>query len=193
MAKMKEVKRPPLYGKPPLVAWPRATAPYRLAVVGRACGQLLPLRVATPCELLPLLLVAPCKRAGHSRPPLCRGALAAADRARKRLLPLRAIAPCRGPGRSRPPLCKGAWAAVAPPSRWSGHAMLSLLLVAFAVKTQQERVERFDAIQSHYTQFKTNLLHENLGSDTTNGNPLSYIPVFQIRIEKMKEVKRPPL
>ncbi|RWV86505.1 hypothetical protein GW17_00051596 [Ensete ventricosum] len=45
------------------------------------------------------------------------------------------------------------------------------LLAAFAVKTQEERVERFYMIQSHHTQFKTNLSHENLGSDTTVGKP----------------------
>ncbi|RWW17489.1 hypothetical protein GW17_00018581 [Ensete ventricosum] len=46
-----------------------------------------------------------------------------------------------------------------------------LLLCAFAAKTQQERVERFYMIQSHHTQFKTNLSHENLGSDTTIRKP----------------------
>ncbi|RZS23259.1 hypothetical protein BHM03_00056159 [Ensete ventricosum] len=75
-----------------------------------------------------------------------------------------------------------------------------LLLAAFAAKTQQERIEQFYAIQSHHTQFKTNLSHKSLGSDTTVGKPQwvyhmrrSYISVFQIRMEKMKEVKRPPL
>ncbi|RWW40678.1 hypothetical protein BHE74_00053885 [Ensete ventricosum] len=45
------------------------------------------------------------------------------------------------------------------------------LLATFAAKTQQERVEQFYTIQSHHMQFKTNLLHENLGSDTTVGKP----------------------
>ncbi|RWV77774.1 hypothetical protein GW17_00061359, partial [Ensete ventricosum] len=45
------------------------------------------------------------------------------------------------------------------------------LLTAFAAKTQQERVERFYAIQSHHTQFKTSLSHENLVSDTIVGKP----------------------
>ncbi|RZS26193.1 hypothetical protein BHM03_00059499 [Ensete ventricosum] len=56
--------------------------------------------------------------------------------------------PCMGAGRDWPPL-----------------------LVAFAAKIQQECIERFYAIQSHHTQFKTNLSYENLGSDTTVGKP----------------------
>ncbi|RWW39434.1 hypothetical protein BHE74_00055242, partial [Ensete ventricosum] len=68
-----------------------------------------------------------------------------------------------------------------------GRGWPPILLAAFAMKTQQEHVERFYAIQSHHTQFKTNLSHENLGSNTTVGKPQ------QIRMEKMKEVKRPPL
>ncbi|RWW37953.1 hypothetical protein BHE74_00056865 [Ensete ventricosum] len=87
---------------------------------------------------------------------------------------------CRRPGRGWPPI---------------------LLLAAFAAKTQQERVERFYAFKSHHTQFKTNLSYENLGSDATIGKPQRvhhmrrrlYIPVFQIRMEKMKEVRHPPL
>ncbi|RWV80427.1 hypothetical protein GW17_00058304 [Ensete ventricosum] len=94
-----------------------------------------------------LLAVAPCR-------------LAAAGRAHRRLLPLWMAVPCRGSGRSRHPPC-----------RWSGHALLPLLLIAFAAKTQQEYVEQFCAIQSHHTQFKTNLSHENLGSDTTVWKP----------------------
>ncbi|RRT31877.1 hypothetical protein B296_00058536, partial [Ensete ventricosum] len=47
----------------------------------------------------------------------------------------------------------------------------SPLLIFFAAKMQQERVERFYAIQSHHTQFKINLSYENLGSDTTVGKP----------------------
>ncbi|RZS16462.1 hypothetical protein BHM03_00048452 [Ensete ventricosum] len=46
-----------------------------------------------------------------------------------------------------------------------------LLLAAFTTKTQQERVERLYVIQSYHTQFKINLSHENLGSDTTVGKP----------------------
>ncbi|RWW12803.1 hypothetical protein GW17_00023515, partial [Ensete ventricosum] len=63
----------------------------------------------------------------------------------------------------------------------------SPLLAVFVAKMQQECAERFYAIQSHHTQFKTNLLYENLGSDTTVGKPQ------RIRMEKMKEVKRPLL
>ncbi|RRT35728.1 hypothetical protein B296_00053498 [Ensete ventricosum] len=46
-----------------------------------------------------------------------------------------------------------------------------LVLTTFTAKMQQERVERFYAIQSHHTQFKTNLSHENIGSDTTVRKP----------------------
>ncbi|RWW43871.1 hypothetical protein BHE74_00050421 [Ensete ventricosum] len=69
----------------------------------------------------------------------------------------------------------------------AGRGWPPLLLTAFAAKMQQERVELFYMIQSHRTQFKTNLSHENLGSDTTVGKPQ------QIQMEKIKEVKRPPL
>ncbi|RWV78833.1 hypothetical protein GW17_00060128, partial [Ensete ventricosum] len=104
--------------------------------------------------------------------------------------------PCRGPGRSRPPLCRGALAATDRPCKGAGcgHARLPLVRASFVAKIQQECVERFYAIQSHHTPSKTNLLHENLGSITTIGKPTtrrSYIPVFQFRMEKMKEVKRP--
>ncbi|RRT33044.1 hypothetical protein B296_00043810 [Ensete ventricosum] len=122
------------------------------------------------------------------------------------IAPLQAVAPVGG----RPlqgawpqptaPLQGGLGCSRPPPCRWLGYALLSLLLVAFAAKPQQERVEQFYTIQSHHMKFKTNLSHENLGSDTTVGKPQrvhymwrSYIPVFQIRMEKMKEVKRPPL
>ncbi|RWV83824.1 hypothetical protein GW17_00054522 [Ensete ventricosum] len=54
-----------------------------------------------------------------------------------------------------------------------GHARLPLARASFAAKMQQECVERFYAIQSHHTQFKTNLSHENLGSDTTVGKPIA--------------------
>ncbi|RWW55097.1 hypothetical protein BHE74_00038281, partial [Ensete ventricosum] len=73
--------------------------------------------------------------------------------------PLRA-----GPGRTRSPPCRGPWPR--PCRGWP-----PLLLAAFTAKTQQERVERFYVIQSHHTQFKTNLSHENIGSDTTVGKP----------------------
>ncbi|RZR90424.1 hypothetical protein BHM03_00018290 [Ensete ventricosum] len=100
---------------------------------------------------------------------------------------------CRRPGRSRPPLCRGALAAASRPYKGAdrGHARLPLLRASFVAKTQQERVERFYVTQSHHTQFKTNLSHENLGSDTIDGKPTagrSYVPIFQIRMEKMKEV-----
>ncbi|RWW06288.1 hypothetical protein GW17_00030395 [Ensete ventricosum] len=52
-----------------------------------------------------------------------------------------------------------------------GHARLPLAWVSFAAKMQQECVERSYVIQSHHTQFKTNLSHENLGSNTTVGKP----------------------
>ncbi|RZS15969.1 hypothetical protein BHM03_00047896 [Ensete ventricosum] len=58
------------------------------------------------------------------------------------------------------------------PCMGAGRGWLPLLLVAFAVKMQQECVERFYTILSHHMQFKINLSHENLGSDTTVGKPL---------------------
>ncbi|RWW15301.1 hypothetical protein GW17_00020869 [Ensete ventricosum] len=138
------------------------------------------------------------------------------------LLSLRVAAPCRGPGGSQSLFCRGALAVVGHPLQvvgrpckgaGHGHARLPLTRASFAAKTQQERVERFYAIQSHHTQFKTNLLHENLGSDTTVGKPTAgashaqwkskqksvshanqiVVQKIEIRIEKMKEVKRPPL
>ncbi|RWW36990.1 hypothetical protein BHE74_00057949, partial [Ensete ventricosum] len=115
-------------------------------------------------------------RPAKGRPPL-----------RPASLPLLAqgAVPCGLIAIGRP--CKGA-------SR--GHARLPLARASFAVKPQQEHVERFYTIKSHHTQFKTNLSYENLGSDTTVGKPTagrSYIPVFQIWMEKIKEVKRHPL
>ncbi|RZR73753.1 hypothetical protein BHM03_00027904, partial [Ensete ventricosum] len=58
-------------------AWLRVTAPCELAAAGHARGRLLPLRVTAPCGLLPLRTATPCRGPGHSRLPLCRGALAA--------------------------------------------------------------------------------------------------------------------
>ncbi|RRT31882.1 hypothetical protein B296_00057071 [Ensete ventricosum] len=73
------------------------------------------------------------------------------------------------------------------PCMGAGRGWSSILLAAFAAKMQQEYVEQFYVIQSHHTQFKTNLSHENLGFDTTVEKPQ------RIRMEKMKDVKRPPL
>ncbi|RWV95313.1 hypothetical protein GW17_00042068 [Ensete ventricosum] len=95
--------------------------------------------------------------------------------------PLAGDRPLKGPSRSRPrPL-----QVVSRPYRGAGRgpARLPPLLAAFAAKMQQECIEQFYAIHSHHTQFKTNLSHENLGSDTTIGKPQrehrrSYIPVF---------------
>ncbi|RWW15581.1 hypothetical protein GW17_00020570 [Ensete ventricosum] len=99
--------------------------------------------------------------------------------------------PCRGSGRDQPPLDADNMHVATP---------LPQAVPTFAVNRCNERVEEFYVIQSHHTQFKTNLSHENLGSDTTVVEPQrvhhmrrSYIPIFQIRMEKMKEVKRPPL
>ncbi|RRT70730.1 hypothetical protein B296_00013885, partial [Ensete ventricosum] len=86
------------------------------------------------------------------------------------------VAPLRaGLGCSRSPLCLGPLAAAGRPCKGAGrgHARLPLARASFVAKTQQECVERFYAIQSHYTQFKINLLHENLGSDTTVGKPIA--------------------
>ncbi|RWV82045.1 hypothetical protein GW17_00056486 [Ensete ventricosum] len=102
-------------------------------------------------------------RRAHRRSPACG------------LLPLRVAwlqptGPCSRPGRGWLAL-HGGWLWVAGPPWGVGHGWPPLLLAAFVAKTQQERVERFYAIQSHHTQFKTNLSHENLGSDTTIGKP----------------------
>ncbi|RRT57973.1 hypothetical protein B296_00036450 [Ensete ventricosum] len=130
----------------------------------------------------PLLL---CKRQGWSRagrwrsPPCKR---AAGSR------PLRAghSSPCP----QAPPLWAGLGRGLAiggRPYMGAGRGWSPLLLVAFAAKMQQKCVKRFYAIQSHHMQFKTNLLYKNLSSDTAVGKPQ------WIRMEKMKEVKRPPL
>ncbi|RRT65415.1 hypothetical protein B296_00015820 [Ensete ventricosum] len=103
--------------------------------------------------------------------PRCRSLPIWAPRYRR--LPLRAGSPtsgcppqralaiaghhCRGPGRDRSPL-QVAWP-------W----LPSSFLAAFVVKTEQ-----FYIIQSHHTQFKTNLSYENLVSDTTIGKPISH-------------------
>ncbi|RWV84305.1 hypothetical protein GW17_00053991, partial [Ensete ventricosum] len=141
-------------GLPSLAGTLRAAAPCDLAGGGR------PLRASRWCS--PLVgaprVAAPC-------------GLAAAGHARGWLLPLRVAAPCGLlPPRATAPLQGGLGCCRPPPCRWPGHALLSLL-VAFAVKTQQERVERFYVIQYHHMQFKINLSHENLGSDTIVGKP----------------------
>ncbi|RWV82408.1 hypothetical protein GW17_00056094, partial [Ensete ventricosum] len=59
----------------------------------------------------------------------------------------------------------------AQPCMGAGRGWPPLHLAAFAANMQQEHIERFYAIQSHHTQFKTNLSHENLGSDTTVRKP----------------------
>ncbi|RWV77162.1 hypothetical protein GW17_00062051 [Ensete ventricosum] len=90
-------------------------------------------------------------RRGHRRlPPPCVLALVAVGRPFVAELALTGH-PCKGAGR--------------------GHAWLPLARASFAVKTQQECVERFYVIQSHHVQFKTNLFHENLISDTAVGKP----------------------
>ncbi|RWV97499.1 hypothetical protein GW17_00039705 [Ensete ventricosum] len=75
-----------------------------------------------------------------------------------------------GLGRSRLPLVVGL-AGGGRPCMGAGRGWPPLLLTAFATKMQQERIERFYAIQSHHTQFKTKLSYENLGSDITVGKP----------------------
>ncbi|RWW11469.1 hypothetical protein BHE74_00039804 [Ensete ventricosum] len=57
------------------------------------------------------------------------------------------------------------------PYKGPSHGQPPPFLAAFAAKMQQGRVEQFYVIQSHHTYFKTNLSHENLGSDTTIGKP----------------------
>ncbi|RRT36398.1 hypothetical protein GW17_00048461 [Ensete ventricosum] len=79
-----------------------------------------------------------------------------------------------------PPLAGGPWLQSTAPCRWPstckgavrGHARLPLVRASIAAKMQQEHVERFYTIQSHHTQFKINLSHENLGFDTTVGKPI---------------------
>ncbi|RZS26147.1 hypothetical protein BHM03_00059454 [Ensete ventricosum] len=91
-----------------------------------------------------------------------------------------------GLSRSRLPLTAGL-AMGGRPCMGAGRGWRPLLLAAFAAKMQQEYIEQFYMILSYHMQFKTNLLLENLGSDTIIGKPQ------RIRMEKMKEVKRPPL
>ncbi|RRT34167.1 hypothetical protein B296_00053582, partial [Ensete ventricosum] len=96
--------------------------------------------------------------------------------------PLQAIAPASGTGlpcgvalaAASRPLVEGLGYDLAVGGRpciGAGRGWRPLLLATFAMKTQQECIERFYMIQSHHTQFKINLSHENLGSDTTVGKP----------------------
>ncbi|RZR73665.1 hypothetical protein BHM03_00026798 [Ensete ventricosum] len=98
--------------------------------------------------------------------------------------PLRVVAPAIGPWpQSIAPLqvakpwptahAGGAWPWPATPVEGlvvAGHPLSLLPLL-------RKRIEQFYAMQSHHMQFNTNLSHENLG--------------FEIRMEKMKEDKRP--
>ncbi|RWW81724.1 hypothetical protein BHE74_00009857 [Ensete ventricosum] len=68
------------------------------------------------------------------------------------------------------PHLQRAWSMASHPCRWHGYGWPPVL-AAFTTKMQQERVERFYAIQFHHMQFKTNLSHRNLGSDTIVGKP----------------------
>ncbi|RWV80368.1 hypothetical protein GW17_00058371 [Ensete ventricosum] len=86
-----------------------------------------------PYGWLPLADCCPC-----GRPPIT-GGLAVAGRPLQVAWP-QPVAPLRG----------GLGCSRSPPCRWTGHALLPLLLIAFTVKTQQECVERFYAIQSHH-------------------------------------------
>ncbi|RRT35925.1 hypothetical protein B296_00050015, partial [Ensete ventricosum] len=97
------------------------------------------------------------------RPPLA-GSQAMADRA------------YRGPSRGQPPLHANSMHVAASPPQAAP---------TLAANHCNKGVEQFYAIQSHHTQFKTNFLYENLGSDTIVGN------AQWIRMEKIKEVKRP--
>ncbi|RWW59928.1 hypothetical protein BHE74_00033106 [Ensete ventricosum] len=112
--------------------------------------------------------------------PLC-GRHTESGCARGQLLPLRDVAPASGVGlpdglvlaAAGSPLVGGLSRGLAMggrPCMGAGRDWPPLL-VAFAAKIQQECIERFYAIQSHHTQFKTNLSYENLGSDTTVGKP----------------------
>ncbi|RWV91693.1 hypothetical protein GW17_00045997 [Ensete ventricosum] len=108
------------------------------------------------------------------------------------MLPLRATAPCRwlatpaggqGVGRGQPLPCRGPWLQPAAPAGWSRLAapLQGALPAAGCLLSQPrptppprgsccEHVERFYIIQSHHTQFKTNLLHENLALIPLLGN-----------------------
>ncbi|RWV81803.1 hypothetical protein GW17_00056745, partial [Ensete ventricosum] len=124
-------------GKQPLAGWPLAaggaSAHRQPSCCCRVCSR------PPACGLLPMRVAAPCKGPGRSR-SCPRTAAAPAGGRPSCTMAMRVAALCRGPGRSRRPPC-----------RWPGHAWLPLLLIAFAAKTQQERVERFYAIQSHHT------------------------------------------
>ncbi|RWW43642.1 hypothetical protein BHE74_00050668, partial [Ensete ventricosum] len=164
-----------LSAPPPLPLHRRQASPlYRLATGGRcpyglaACSR--PLR---PGRRQPLPL-----QPRRWRPPPVQVALNTAGRP---LAGDQAVAdrPCWRPSRGWPPI---------------------LILTMFAAKMQQERIERFYAIGSHHMQFKINLSHKNIGYDTTVGNALEGASHMQrkskqklIWMEKMKEVKRPPL
>ncbi|RWV83968.1 hypothetical protein GW17_00054361, partial [Ensete ventricosum] len=136
-------------------------------------------RVAAPCGLATGVAYAsrhhpcrhqPCPRAiAHAGGCPCKG-----------LWSWPAATLAGGLGRNQLPLVVGLVVG-GRPCMGVGNSWPPLLLTAFTVKTQQECVEQFYAIQSHHTQLKINLSHENLGSDTT------------IQMEKIKEVKRPPL
>ncbi|RWV78884.1 hypothetical protein GW17_00060068 [Ensete ventricosum] len=127
-----------------------------LAIIVRACEWLLPLRatVSTGGHLWDAALAGSCQWA--SKCPLT-GSL----------------------GRSRLPL-QPAWpwvvalarglAIAGHPCKGSGHGWPHLL-AAFTTKIQPKHVERFYVIQSHHIQYKTNLSHKNLGSNTTVGKP----------------------
>ncbi|RRT31784.1 hypothetical protein B296_00055449 [Ensete ventricosum] len=119
-----------------------------------------------------------------------------------------AVAPARGFGRGRLPPCREPWPQPAAPCSWPGRGWTTLhrgwpwltapppcCICCDNVAITRKTILR-DSISSH--EFKTNLSHKNLGSDTTIRKPQrvhhmrrSYIPIFQIRMEKMKEVKCP--
>ncbi|RWV96689.1 hypothetical protein GW17_00040580 [Ensete ventricosum] len=133
-------------------------------------GRLPPLAGAT---LQPATLKRLPVRSGHGRaPPSCELALAATDRpfarglghSRSPLASSQAMAgrPCRGPGRDQPPLHTDSMLVVAPPPQAAP---------TFVASCCNKCVEQFYVIQSDHTQFKINLSHENLGSDTTVGKP----------------------
>ncbi|RRT34885.1 hypothetical protein B296_00033275 [Ensete ventricosum] len=155
----------------------RAKALHAVGMDNRHCPRAAPRgSVVPPYAVLPLLAVTAANDHSCRRKPWLRGCP---------LWPVRGrcLCPQAPPCRQEPcprvatttgdcP-CKGLWPW--PTTPIGGLTMGSWpwphtpFLIAFAVKIQQERVERFHAIQSHHTQFKTNLLHENLGSDTTVG------------------------
>ncbi|RWV82343.1 hypothetical protein GW17_00056163, partial [Ensete ventricosum] len=73
--------------------------------------------------------------------------------------------PSMGVGRGWPAL-HGGWPWVASPAWGLAVASYPSLLPSL-----RKCIERFYAIQSHHTHFKTNLSHENLDSDITVGKP----------------------